>query len=368
MMTDQPTLKEELVVQVQQKLGEILALSSLSEAPADKTSEQSLEAKEALMIDFLKTVNLGLPKGFELNYDPERRIVRFQKENSQDLLHLTANTVLSAQEILRAKENPSKQTLPIKFYVHADAIPSEKNSFCTFEEALQAFKEVGPDEEKALSFIRFDEKGRGHGALLLRYDEERHETRVCGIGASALKDPHISLAYAKATLHCFPNDAAAWARRDVAEEALGIKDRIVDHSNDLLIGKWRIHVIPVGGHFGTHNQLVNHDRPMVEFLDTTYSNPWDWPHGQPAGQYDVDTILGNTPWSGDANYPNGFCLDASIPAWRLSAAEMKEVIAYLKTFDFASGKQPSIDSQIVQAQERKGLSPKGEKEPPSPER
>ena len=200
-------------------------------------------------------------------------------------------------------------------------------SFDTFEAAFAHYEKM-PGSEKSISFLVYDQQGRGQGALLLNSDT-LHGAHVCSLSAEAMNEnPHIALAHAKATLALYPNDEKAWERRDQAEKLLGITDRVVSTFQDLFVGKWRVHVVPTGGHYGSHNHLVNEGEPLVHFYDTSAAPQAFGPEGQLVASYYVDTILGRDKW-GKSEYPYGLSLNADVPQWTVSAHEMTQVIAYL---------------------------------------
>ena len=113
---------------------------------------------------------------------------------------------------------------PIKFYAwdeHAADIHAEP--FLTFEEALQSYWNLRGKEHN-LSFLAFEKNGRAHGGILIQSDDLGE--RWCAISEEAMaKNPHISLAHAKAKLYCVPGDTEAFSRLCDAEAALGIRDR-----------------------------------------------------------------------------------------------------------------------------------------------
>lgn len=118
---------------------------------------------------------------------------------------------------------------------------------------------------------------------------------------------------------------------------------------DLFIANWRVHVADTGEQYGPHCQFVNDSRPIVEFFDMNTVDPKWCPNGQfTGGQYYVDTLLGKDGRGG--NYPYGLSLQGDCPAWTVSAAQMKVVISYLKSFDEQKHCKKPLSAQISQAQ------------------
>jgi len=295
------------------------------------------------------------------------RLMLLHQQDGKDLL-LNAEADTPAMQALHAHfkgtdvetafqavEQYVRSQTPIMFTVRgADTDDLCPSSFDSFEAAFAYFERM-PSCEKSISFLVYDQQGRGHGALLLNSDTH-HGTRVCSISQEAMNEnPHIALAHAKATLARYPNDEKAWKRRDQAEKELGITDRIISTSQDLLVGKWRVHVVPTGGHYGSHNHLVNEREPLVLFYDTSAAPQAFGSEGQLVSSYYVDTILGRDKW-GKSEYPYGLSLNAEIPQWTVSANEMSEVVAYLnKMFPQEQAKSHSspLSSRISHAESQR---------------
>ena len=239
---------------------------------------------------------------------------------------------------------------PILFFVN-DAYKTHLYGVETFEEALDAYNRIGPIPDKSISFHARGEDGRDHSALILKYDLRSMTHKPLSPKKESLSNPHIALAASKAVLFCYPFDSKAWTLRTQAEEALGIIDRIVDYSKDLLVGKWRVHIVPIGGRYGLHNDLINENKPLAEFYDTTYADDTFGPQGQFVSRYDIDTLLGQDGWGRDLT-GQGLSLDTSIPAWSVTAKEMAQVLSYLKDFQNQQGKLPSLESAIQSAADR----------------
>lgn len=257
-------------------------------------------------------------------------------------------------EILEEAEGYVRTHTPIVFTVLDPTVdPSDQARFTRFEDALEHYRSIDSDE-KSISFLVYDELGRGHGAVLMTADS-LHGQRVCSLSKDAIaSNPHIALAFAKATLSLYPNDEKAWALRDQAEKQLGFTDRVVDTSKDLFAGKWRIHVVPNGGRYGSHNHLVNEGAPIVQFFDCSANKQAFGTDGQLASSYYVDTILGRDGWS-KGEYPVGLSLDADVPQWTVSAEEMKKVISYLESMyqEKKPDREIGLLRRIDEAQTRK---------------
>ena len=240
---------------------------------------------------------------------------------------------------------PFSQHMPVFFYVDSASLDLPEK-FTDFDAAFAMYKGLASNVEKNISFTTYDEQGRGHGALLLMSSGKGRD-QPCNLGREALDNPHIALAHAKSVISCYPFDEAAWKLRDEAEAKLGITDRLVDTSMDLITGKWRTHVVPIGGHYGLHNHLINKKKPMVEFYDMSQSKE-TFPQGQFAMRYDVDTILGNNPY-----IKRDICLDLSCPEWTISADDLMQIVSYLKTFDHTGHIRSSLNDKISQAQSQR---------------
>lgn len=246
---------------------------------------------------------------------------------------------------------------PIEFYVGCSLfeIPDK---FSDFDAALERYQNIEPGIEKNISFIVYDEQGRGHGAILLM-NSGKGTDRPCRLGEESLENPHIALAYAKSVISCYPFDEKAWNLRTEAERKLGITDRIVDISNDLLVSNWRVHIIPTGGRYGRHNTLINEGKPLVEFYDMNCIDEQHSPNGLFTGsRYYVDTILGKDAVS-NCPYSSGLSLNYECPAWVVSAKDMSEVISYLKTYEKGTVEKSSLSDKIAQAEEKRGVAAVG---------
>lgn len=86
---------------------------------------------------------------------------------------------------------------------------------------------------------------------------------------------------------------------------------------------FNIRIIAKGDKYGLNNVMTHEDKhdmgPMVEFYDPRFQHT---PNGQFVSRYYVSTIL--------AVDHGGLCLDGSVPAWNVNAAQMDEVRATLR--------------------------------------
>ena len=82
-------------------------------------------------------------------------------------------------------------------------------------------------------------------------------------------------------------------------------------------------IIHTGDKYGRNDCLTNDGETMIEFYDTRYD--------QFVTRYNVTTLLGTDGWGGDGTYPYGLDMDGHVPAWKLSADNMTNVISLLKT-------------------------------------
>ena len=245
-----------------------------------------------------------------------------------------------------------RDSLPIRFYVKDNTNDEPEQFFESFDAALKAYDEL-PSRDAYFSLHVSDEQGRGLGSHLCYRDVKGGE-RICSFGKFFLEQyPHGALAHSLMVLSRYPNDMNAWNLRDKAEAALGITDRIVDYSKDLLVGKWRVHIVPTGGRHGTHNQVINEGKPIVEFYDTSVKDDAFARNGQYVASYRIDSFLGTDNRWGGWKPGNNLMLYTDIPQWTVSAAEMDEVVSYLKEFQSSLNKASGLDAKIGDAEVRK---------------
>lgn len=89
--------------------------------------------------------------------------------------------------------------------------------------------------------------------------------------------------------------------------------------------RFTVKIIRQGDRYG-RNDCLTHDKetPLVEFHDTRYN--------QFVSRYYLTTLLRQDQWT--ANQPSfavtGLVLDGGVPDWRIDAAGMKPVVAWLE--------------------------------------
>jgi hypothetical protein len=86
---------------------------------------------------------------------------------------------------------------------------------------------------------------------------------------------------------------------------------------------FNVRIVKVGDRYGLNDCLVNRDRPMVEFYDTRQDPAKFGERGQFVSRYFVYSIL-------EREENVGLSLLGYVPDWTVSAAGMREVIAYLR--------------------------------------
>lgn len=234
-------------------------------------------------------------------------------------------------------------------------------TFAGMDEALKYYDSIWGAYEKELHVeLPFVTGTESRVNKLLIYNTDTHSSVVPEFSDSELNNPRLALAYSRACIHCEPDNAVAWAIRDEAEQKLGITERVVDHSEDLLVGYWRVHVIPVGGRYGKHNELINNGKPGVEFYDIRYTDNELAPLGLGIKRCYVDEIL-NIANSGSIAFLNGFNLHPQIPHQTLSSDEMNKVVKYLNSF-VPQKERTSLSEQIAQAEKKATVSEKSSKQ------
>lgn len=109
---------------------------------------------------------------------------------------------------------------------------------------------------------------------------------------------------------------------------------------DLTTGKWRVHLVLPGEHYGRGDVLTYEQEdadkhgslPLVEFYDVS-QDPVRFPGGQFVSRYYMDTLLGTD--SLKLGVPirdmRALSLDGNIPAWTVSGDNLKRVADWLDT-------------------------------------
>ena len=108
---------------------------------------------------------------------------------------------------------------------------------------------------------------------------------------------------------------------------------------DLITGKWRVHLVMPGGHYGRGDALTYEQNdadkygsglPLVEFYDIS-QNAVNFPGGQFVSRYYMNTLLGTD--SLNLSVPlrdmQAFSLDGGIPSWTVSGNDLKRVSNWL---------------------------------------
>lgn len=108
---------------------------------------------------------------------------------------------------------------------------------------------------------------------------------------------------------------------------------------DLTTGKWRVHLVMPGDHYGRSGSKVyaqaeadkfGSGLPLVEFYDLS-QNPLEFPGGQFVSRYYMDTLLGidglklGTP----IREMQALSLDGAVPAWTIGGRDLQQVAAWL---------------------------------------
>lgn len=120
---------------------------------------------------------------------------------------------------------------------------------------------------------------------------------------------------------------------------------------DLTTGKWRVHLVMPGGHYGLSDASTyeledagkhGHGLPLVEFYDTS-QDPARFPGGQFVSRYYMGTLLGMDPYGTPISERSALDLDGGIPAWTVSGDDLKRVAGWLEAANeslSADGERP----------------------------
>lgn len=104
----------------------------------------------------------------------------------------------------------------------------------------------------------------------------------------------------------------------------GVKFRVC------LIRKWERYGLP-DAHTGTPVLTHDKDNPLVEFWDCTHVDRFG-AEGQFVTRYDVETLHSDKYGGGPSRLQaHGLCLDGGVPAWVVSAENMREVYRALRS-------------------------------------
>ena len=90
----------------------------------------------------------------------------------------------------------------------------------------------------------------------------------------------------------------------------------------ITVDKFNVRIVNTGDKYGLNDCLTNRKAPMVEFYDSRFTQGADGDRGQFVSRYYVDTLLERD--------TGGLCLDGGVPAWTVSADDMKTVRDFIK--------------------------------------
>lgn len=241
----------------------------------------------------------------------------------------------------------------------------------SYDKALEAFKAYcisGVDGvDGAMLGIVCKTADKTHKCVLVQnvvneYDENVYKPQYENINWDSLVVPEIELAALRAKQLRFPFDEVTQNRINELEKQLGCYERGVDTSNDLFVGKWRVHLVPTGARHGFNNNLVNeNEKTLIEFYDMSVEKA-SFPYGQFAADYYVSTLLGEDSISGGPfeSMRYGLCLDGeNAKDWTVSGKEMSVVFEWLrmqplKECDIV---KPSLNEYIEAAQAKNNEAP-----------
>lgn len=141
---------------------------------------------------------------------------------------------------------------------------------------------------------------------------------------------------------------------------------------DLNTGKWRVHLVMPGDHYGRGDVLTYEQEdadkhgsglPLVEFYDTS-SDPVAFPGGQFVSRYYMDTLLGtdNLNLGLPIRDMQALSLDGGVPAWTLNGIDLSNVAAWLDGAHAHLSEQSDNKADEHEAVKEQGFSLKGEAE------
>lgn len=158
------------------------------------------------------------------------------------------------------------------------------------------------------------------------------------------------------------------------EEALSAAAEIAawprDPLADLNTGKWRVHLVMPGDHYGrgdaltyTQEEADKHGGglPLVEFYDTS-QNPLEFPGGQFVSRYNMDTLLGLPGGYGEPIRDAGaLSLYGDVPAWTVSGLDLSNTAAWLDgAYAHLSEQASEKDAVGIDGREEQGVTLKEE--------
>lgn len=249
-----------------------------------------------------------------------------------------------------AADYAAENTTPDVYFTVRDGFGDDVGDKCipTFDEALKKLKVYcagrGDDAEGAMLGIVCKTEEKTHKCVLVqhvinKYNESVLKPMYDNISWDTLAVPQIELAALKAKQIQFPFDESTQKRIDSLEKMLGVFERDVDVSRDLYVGKWRVHVVAPGAHYGLNNCLIHDDsRSLIEFWDMSVKKG-DFPDGQFVSRYYVETLLEDKWGAGpDELMQHGLCLDGdNADVWSISGAEMTKVYEWLRSRPYEPG-------------------------------
>lgn len=152
-----------------------------------------------------------------------------------------------------------------------------------------------------------------------------------------------------------PDSSQSPAAGRLLEDALtALREQEQDGLPDLLTGKWRVHLVTPGAHYGLEGALTytqeDADRhgsglPLVEFYDIS-QDPIIFPGGQFVSRYYMDTLLGHDGYGTPLSQMKAFSLDLGIPAWTVSGSDLEAISRLVTAVGTA---YPAIKGQQEQA-------------------
>lgn len=212
-----------------------------------------------------------------------------------------------------------------------------KEEMSTREELLDIYmNEREIDVIAGLAFCPDYEWSEGDEAIF-RSEDEFNERKVEPFQQplSLSRQAEISEVTIKALYDRFPD---AMERKKIFKDELKLSDEECKayklsqfYDNDLYVGKWRVHLVFTGEHYGLNDVLIHDkDRTLIEFYDTNTELDYDKEHQGifTGGRYYVETIL----CDGGVNRHtiHGLQLEGSIPEWFVSGDEMRKVFNWLR--------------------------------------
>lgn len=108
-----------------------------------------------------------------------------------------------------------------------------------------------------------------------------------------------------------------------------------------IFGNFNVRILRQGEPYGLGDCLTHKERkPLVEFYDYRYRND-EWKRGQFVSRYYAETILEHDP-------NNALSLDGGIPAWTVTPASMREILAWLLQ-ELQADELPKLSDKLAEA-------------------